>query len=380
MILIIDASSNTSGGGKIYLKKILELFNPKIHAFNKVYVYCPKKISSALPKSKYVVYKSNFFIERGFFGKMIWNIFLKNFYYKASSGILFSPYGNYFGSFKPFVSMSQNMLLYEQKERKRFGMNVIRLKLFISSIIQNFSIRKSNGVIFLSQYARTLITNNLNIHSKNSKIIHFGIDQTFFKRSKPQNPIKKYTLNNPFKLLYVSTVFPYKHHENVVKAVGKLKSKGYPISLSLVGGGDKKLINRLKKTILKQDPESSYINFVGNVCHKEIIKYYHNSDAFIFASSCENMPNILMEAMKSALPIASSFYGPMKEFLGENAFYFDPLKVIEITNSLEELILSENKRSIYIEKNQENINRYTWESCANKTFNYLYSFKDNNKI
>ena len=31
-------------------------------------------------------------------------------------------------------------------------------------------------------------------------------------------------------------------------------------------------------------------------------------------------------------------------------------------------------------KNQENINRYTWESCANKTFNYLYSFKDNNKI
>ena len=34
--------------------------------------------------------------------------------------------------------------------------------------------------------------------------------------------------------------------------------------------------------------------------------YYHDADAFLFASSCENMPNILLEAMISGLPIISS--------------------------------------------------------------------------
>ena len=36
---------------------------------------------------------------------------------------------------------------------------------------------------------------------------------------------------------------------------------------------------------------------------------------FIFASTCENMPNILIEGMSSGLPILCSNYLPMPEFL-----------------------------------------------------------------
>ena len=51
---------------------------------------------------------------------------------------------------------------------------------------------------------------------------------------------------------------------------------------------------------------------------------------FVFASSCENMPNTLVEAMASGLPIACSDRGPMPEILRDGGTYFDPENEVTI--------------------------------------------------
>tara|TARA_A100001015_G_scaffold225515_1_gene254562 strand:- start:38 stop:274 length:237 start_codon:yes stop_codon:yes gene_type:complete len=57
--LAIDAHNIRSGGGLLYLKKILEFGNPKKYGFNKVIVWSTKETLQALPRKKWLIKKKN---------------------------------------------------------------------------------------------------------------------------------------------------------------------------------------------------------------------------------------------------------------------------------------------------------------------------------
>ena len=60
--------------------------------------------------------------------------------------------------------------------------------------------------------------------------------------------------------------------------------------------------------------------------HDDLHQKYLDADLGLFASSCENMPNILLETMGAGLPIACSNRQPMPEILKNGGEYFDPEK------------------------------------------------------
>jgi glycosyltransferase involved in cell wall biosynthesis len=64
------------------------------------------------------------------------------------------------------------------------------------------------------------------------------------------------------------------------------------------------------------------------------------SDIFVFASSCENMPNTLIEGMAAGLKIACSSRGPMPEVLKDAGYYFDPESPVSISKAIEQIILN----------------------------------------
>ena len=105
----------------------------------------------------------------------------------------------------------------------------------------------------------------------------------------------------------------------------------------------------------------------------EVKKFYHNSDCFIFASSCENMPNSLIEAMSSGLPIICSNLGPMKEFLKDGGEYFNPLSEIDLTNKLKKIINDQKLRNKLAKKAHIYSSNYSWEKCAKQTFDFIKS-------
>ena len=83
------------------------------------------------------------------------------------------------------------------------------------------------------------------------------------------------------------------------------------------------------------------------------------------------MPNILLETMASGLPIACSNRGPMPEILGEAGIYFDPEKPDEIACAVEILISQPVLRSQLAAASYEISMHYTWERCADQTFQFL---------
>jgi len=159
-----------------------------------------------------------------------------------------------------------------------------------------------------------------------------------------------------------------------VKAVSLLREKGIPIEITLVGSfsnGKYKLFNELKKINNHKD----YIKITGGVPYLELHKIYVKSDICLFASSCENMPNILLEGMASGLPIACSILGPMPEILKDGGTYFNPESPIEIANAIYNLFESKQLRDNLAIVSRRYATKYSWDKCADSTFKFLNEIK-----
>jgi glycosyltransferase involved in cell wall biosynthesis len=377
-ILGIDGSNIKDGGGLTYLIELLKVANPRKYNFKQIILWSNKKTLSKIEDYSWLVKSPVPILEKNYIYRTYWqwNILSKSLI-KKKCDILFSPGGSILSNFNPVVTMSRNMLPFEWKEIKRFGFSYMTLRYLILNIIQLNSFRRSNGLIFLSQYATDRITSFDKKRIKEYKIINHGINKNLFIKPKLQISINNYTFKNPFKLLYVSIINLYKHQWNVVYAVKKLRDQGVPIELTLIGPSYKPAIEKLEKAILKSDPENQFVKYLGKKKYKELKTYYHSSDAFIFASSCENLPNILLEAMASGLPIISSNRGPMPEVLKDSSMFFDPENIKSIVDCLGIFIQSDKIRYDLAQKSYKYSLNYTWDKCSHETFSFLKKYQTN---
>jgi len=372
MVIGIDASNLLQGGGLTHLIELVSLMDPKKNNFDKVIIWGNKHTLSHLKNAAWIVKISPKELENGFFSRALWLRFkLTQSALDYNCDLLFIPGGSFFCSFKPIVTMSRNMLPFEWTEAKRYGFSLTTLRIIILRWLQSKSFRKANGVIFLTNYAQNLVTNVTgNLPGKKSIISH-GLNQRFLIKPKEQFKINQYSDNNPYQLLYVSIIDQYKHQINVVDAVSTLRNKGYPVVLNLVGPSYPPALKRLLKKINKVDKNKEYIRYFGSVPYKDLHNVYKESNLGIFASSCENMPNILIETMAAGLPIVCSNRGPMPEVLGRDGLYFDPEKPYEIMSALETLINDPGLRYEKANASFLNVQKYSWSLCTNSTFNFL---------
>jgi glycosyltransferase involved in cell wall biosynthesis len=262
------------------------------------------------------------------------------------------------------------MLPFQYKEMARYGLSWMFLRLVILRISQGNAIRKADGMIFLSQFAQSTISKKVRLANEVIIIPH-GIGRGFIRLPDTQKTIDEYSFERPYRLLYVSIIDVYKHQWHVAESVNRLRKKGFPVALDLIGSAHPPALKRLRKILNELDPGQSYIRYLGPKPYKDISQWYHGSDAFIYASSCENLPIILLEAMAAGLPIACSNKGPMREVLGKAGVYFDPEKPIEIAEAVRKLLVDPALRARCAKSAYDQARKYSWEQCAAETFAFL---------
>jgi glycosyltransferase involved in cell wall biosynthesis len=173
------------------------------------------------------------------------------------------------------------------------------------------------------------------------------------------------------RLLSVSIVDVYKHQWCIAEAVARLRQEGLPISIRFVGDAYAPAANRLSSVIHQHDPQREFLHYDGPVDHASLPGCYQGADGFVFASSCENLPNILLEAMASGLPIACSNRQPMPEVLGPAGVYFDPTRPREIESALRQLYHDALLRQQLAIAAHARAQQYSWSACARDTFRFL---------
>ena len=373
----IDASSTREGGGIRHLMEILNNVNIADHNIEVIKVWGNKRTLSKLPEYPWLNKIHVPILEKSIFHRVYWWLFIFDSILRKECDVLLSTGGTFVGRFKPFVAMSRNMLVFDQRERARYGMSLNRIRLKALNFAQSKTFLSATGVIFISKYAQKTITEQLNLKGKPSKVIHHGISNDFFAKPKPQKVFNKGEL---IKLLYVSTIDEYKHQWNVVEAIYNLRQKGFNVVLDLIGGnGFEKSMVKFNNAINKFDPNKEFIHYHGMINHNEVVDYYKHADIFVYSSTCENMPNILIEAMSAGLPIASSNYQPMPEFIQDATEYFEPTSAVSTEQVLELLINNPVRRLEIAEKAYQLATEYSWKKCSNETFEFLNEIVNKSK-
>ncbi|HYN08260.1 MAG TPA: glycosyltransferase family 1 protein [Vicinamibacterales bacterium] len=368
----IDGSNLRTGGGITHLVELLNAAEPPAHGISRVVVWGGAGLLQHLARAPWLELVYEAALDGSLASRTRWQRSRLEGLVGQACDLFFAPGGAYTGRFRPFVTMSRNMLPFEPAERLRYGrLSWMYLKQTLLRGVQVRTMQHANGVIFLNDYARRTVLPAVAGFRGETRVIPHGVDPLFSCPPRVQQPIDRYSTTRPFRLLYVSTIDVYKHQWTVADAVANLRARGVPVTLDLIGNAYGPALARLQATLRKIDPHGEAIKYEGSVAHAELPARYQAADLFVYASSCENMPNILLESMAAGLPIASSHHGPLPEMLGEAGCYFDPEDVGSIETALIDLIESPDRRTTMAAGAHARAQAYSWRKCAAETFEFL---------
>jgi len=376
MVIGIDAANLRQGGGVTHLIELLRAAEPEKYEIQKVVVWGSKKLLYSIENRPWIEKIYDIALDKGFLSRIFWQRFeLSKKAKNAECDVLFIPGGSYTGTYRPYVTMCRNLQVFETYETNREGLSILWFKLKLLKFVQSRTFRESSGLIYISEYAHDYLRQYYPILLKNTtdRLIAHG---TLPVQTSITHQTSK--LPNQLHLLYVSNVKQYKHHWNLIDAVGQLRREGFDLMLDLVGGGDSSALRRMFKAIKRNIDQGDFVLYHGHLSHSETLKRYLLADLFVYPSSCENLPNILVEAMTAGLPIASSDRGPMPEVLKDAGLYFNPESVTSIKNCLRYMIENPNLRQRLGAKAKQYSQTYSWKKCADETFSFLRSVYEKN--
>lgn len=368
----IDASNIRHGGGLTHLAELLVHSRPEDHGVSEVIVWGGRFSLEQLSPRPWLKLVHAPELD----GKLPWRLWWQKYELPRLAGsscdLLYAPGGLKSCNFRPFVTMSQNLLPFEEAEKQRFGYSWTFHRLNLLRYGQGRSFQQADGVIFLTQYARQVVLRSVGAITGLTTIIPHGISSRFRRPPRVQKPLEAFLPEHPFRWLYVSVIDLYKHQWRVAAAVSQLRKSGLPVSLDLIGGiKNKRAFVRLYQEMGQAEDAGDYLNYQGEISFNSLHANYQSADAFVFASSCENLPNILLEAMAAGLPVACSRRGPMPEVLGDAGVYFDPENVEDIQRAMRKLMQDSALRQSCANSAYEKAMSYSWEECAASTWSFL---------
>ena len=169
----------------------------------------------------------------------------------------------------------------------------------------------------------------------------------------------------------MSNVDLYKHQWHVVRACSILRDEGFKIKLTLVGGSSGLGKQKLESELRMSDPNKALVSVINFVNANKLPAILKASDILVFASSCENMPNTLIEGMASGKPIACSSRGPMPEVLRDAGLYFDPEDHKTIAAAIRKLLVDPKLKYNLSNKAYDRSMDFSWDKCARETITFI---------
>jgi glycosyltransferase involved in cell wall biosynthesis len=171
-------------------------------------------------------------------------------------------------------------------------------------------------------------------------------------------------LNNQKKenyVLFTGQRFGYKNFEAFLTAIAPLLLK-YDMNLICTGksfeSSERMIIDDLhiiERTICKFVPDA------------ELLGLYSKAVAFVFPSLYEGFGIPVLEAFVSGCPAILANTSALPEIGGNAALYFDPYSIKDMRSTIEKVISSPSLQGELIDRGREQIKKYSWKICAEKT-------------
>lgn len=369
----IDASNIRGGGGFTHLSSLIEHARPALAGIEDVVLWTGLGVRERLPDQPWLTKPAVQVLDRGLVARVSWQqVTLPDLLVREGCSVLFSPGGTIPArSTRPAVVMFQNSLPFDNSERAHYPVtSTFRLKLELLLRLQSLSMTRADGVIFLSESARELAESRV-IPSRATVVPH-GVGERFFTGTRSTREIQECDAANPFRILDVSPVRAYKHHPVIVEAVVNLRNRGLPVVLDIAGWpAEAKAMRELRIAVDKANASGDLVRYLGHVEHSALPDLYASADLLVFASTCENFPNTILEALASGLPVVVAKKGPMQDMIGPAGSTFLPADPVDLEAKLLALILDPGARSTMARDAVGLASRFPWTETAEGTMAFV---------
>jgi len=371
MKIVINGYSARQGGGQTYLVNLLSHLPATDVSLIEVFAPARLKLPDH-PKIKRM--HANWPTENPLMRAAWERLVLPRYLKQTGADVLFCP-GGLVGTKAPkgckVVTMFRNMTPFDPIAMKAVPVGLQWVRLHMLRRLMLTSMRGADLTIFISEYARKVIEKLARI--PNPLTIPHGVSEVFRLGDSPL-PRPSAAGDLPY-LLYVSKLDNYKHHHEVVRAYAMLPAHLRDAHrLILVGEAEGEQAQQLH-ALIRELGVGGYVRVLGAVPYNDLPGYYQNATANIFASSCENCPNIMLEALASGRPLLASEVEPMPEFGGRHIGYFSPFDPSSIEIAMRKVLEDSSTAKSWAAGAWQQGNLYSWAKTAHDTWRAIINLK-----
>lgn len=175
--------------------------------------------------------------------------------------------------------------------------------------------------------------------------------------------LQKFALQKQGYIIFVGRLEERKNIMQIVKAYEILRRHFLiPHRLVLVGKGGfgyERIQAEIEQHLFKKD-----IILTGFVSGEEKWSLMRHAAAFVFPTLYEGFGLPILEAQQIGVPVVTSNNSSLKEVAKSSALLVDPSSATDIAEKVYRLLSDEQLRAQIIEKGFANIQRFTWQRCA----------------
>jgi glycosyltransferase involved in cell wall biosynthesis len=223
-------------------------------------------------------------------------------------------------------------------------------------------------IIINSESLRREVMHHLDVDPGKLRLIPEAVDHDLFKpgdADEARHHVRtRYGVTRPF-VLFVSSLWPYKNCEGLLRAFAAAKADLGDRQLVVVGPGrDVEYVATLH-ALADQLGISEDVVWVGGVPLEETVHFYRCADVFVYPSFNETFGLPILEAMATGCPVVTSDTSAMPETAGDSALLADPNDAGSIADGMVKACGPEGERLRLA--GRERAAEFTWAATAERT-------------
>jgi colanic acid/amylovoran biosynthesis glycosyltransferase len=210
--------------------------------------------------------------------------------------------------------------------------------IFVDRSMLETKLREASFIAAISNFNRQYLVEHLGSWvGEKISVVHCGIDPERYIPHLLRSEAKQ-----PFEILSVGSLRPYKGQKYLIGACAVLRSHGIPFHCRIVGEGELRtpLLEQISKLNLHD-----FVELVGAKTQQEVARLLSESDCYVQPSvimssgKMEGIPVALMEALACALPVVTTSISGISELVrhGETGWLVPPANAEALAEAVERI-------------------------------------------
>ena len=233
----------------------------------------------------------------------------------------------------------------------------------ILKLLSKLSAKSTDAIFTVSNFSKSEIVKYYKINPDKITVTHLGVSIVADRHACPLQCV-----NNKF-ILCIGSMFSRRHIPEIIEAFEKIANKHNDYQLLIIGKNHTHPfvdINNKIKTANNNLGRKAIVH-LDFVKEEELFAFYNSCEINIYLSDYEGFGLPVIEAQFFGKPVITSYNSSLIEIGGDSVEFVRNNKVEEIYNSLERLISDEDYRNKLVKLGNENVKRFSWKECFNKT-------------